>query len=170
MVICNYAPHMKNTFSIILLTLLVAGSVVSCKNKETIASSETAQTTQVENKESSDLKVLPFRIDKGLQLPIASDDVSIANTEIIGDSLIMEVSYGGGCQIHEFELLSNGMYAKSLPMQVNVYLRHNANNDMCRAYFTRRIAFSIKGVQHPTSKELHLFINDNRENRLIYKY
>lgn len=153
---------------IFLTILLLSVLIFSCKKKQEVSSTQSIAAPVMQ--EDKDLKVMPLRIDKELQLPVNSDDCSIGKMEVIGDSLIMEVSYGGGCQIHEFELLTNGMYGKSLPMQLNLYLRHNANNDMCRAYFTKRIAFSLQAIRHSSAKELHLFVNNNREQRLVYTY
>jgi hypothetical protein len=82
----------------------------------------------------------------------------------------MEVQYGGGCELHTFELISNGAYMKSLPMKLNVWLTHNSRNDRCRAMLTNTITFDISSLKPKSGTELHLIINGNADNKLIYKY
>lgn len=154
------------TIGIILAGLMMIVSL-ACKKKKTVT--ETAA-PDVATREQPMLEVKPLRNDRALVLPVESDPFELNSAVITGDSLILSVSYGGGCRPHVFELLTNGMYAKSLPMQLSLYLKHQANEDMCRAYFTQRIAFDLKTIRPPQGNELHIFLDDNRGNRLIYKY
>ncbi len=72
-----------------------------------------------------------------------ADPVQIIQTTIAGDSLGITVRYGGGCETHEFQLVTDGSVMESFPPQVALRLLHNANNDRCKALETREVSFDI---------------------------
>ena len=63
---------------------------------------------------------------------------------IEGDELFLTVGYGGGCEEHEFTLCwPSQTFMESAPVQVGLEVLHNANNDMCDAYFFDPISFDL---------------------------
>jgi hypothetical protein len=82
-------------------------------------------------------------IDKNLHNDAHRDPVTINEAKIIQNKLIFNISYGGGCQDHEFLLIGNGEYAESYPVQTYILLSHNSNNDTCLAFFTSFITFDL---------------------------
>lgn len=66
---------------------------------------------------------------------------------IEGDALIITVSYGGGCEDHEFTLVASDAFAESYPVQLEVSLAHEANEDRCRAYLTETYAFDLTPIK-----------------------
>jgi hypothetical protein len=72
-----------------------------------------------------------------------SDQVTINSAQVTGDSLELNVSYGGGCSEHTFILLSASAWMESYPVQVAVKLSHDAHDDACDAYFTRVLRFDL---------------------------
>jgi hypothetical protein len=58
------------------------------------------------------------------------------------DLLILNVSYGGGCEEHEFVLIATS-FMESNPVQVNVVLSHEDNDDPCDAWITEELVFSL---------------------------
>jgi hypothetical protein len=82
-------------------------------------------------------------IDKDLHNDAHRDPVTINDAKIIQNKLILNISYGGGCQNHEFLLIGTGEYAESYPVQTQILLSHNSNNDTCLAFFTRLITFDL---------------------------
>ena len=65
-----------------------------------------------------------------------------------GDTIEVEVSYGGGCaeHEHEFELCWNGDWLRTSPPQAPLSLGHNAHGDMCMAYFYETLRFNASEV------------------------
>jgi hypothetical protein len=161
---------MKN----LLYGLLLAATVVAvgCKKKKEIAS--TTEVKMEEKKEVTEapknLTVNPLVVDRNYTPAEKNDQFNILDSKIEGDSLILTVQYGGGCENHTFSLFSNNMYMKSLPMQLNLLLEHKGNNDMCRALLTHRIAFDIKACRPPSGNQLRISINGDREKMLDYKF
>ena len=72
-----------------------------------------------------------------------NDSNTISNVELIDDILNMTVSYSGGCEDHEFELIGTNNFMESDPVQINIRLSHNANNDICKAYLTEELTFDL---------------------------
>ena len=66
---------------------------------------------------------------------------------IENDTLSLTVSYGGGCETHEFILVTDGSFMESDPVKLNVTLTHNANDDPCEAYPTERYSFDLAPIK-----------------------
>jgi hypothetical protein len=145
--------------------------MVQCKkNKKSMSGkSEEAVTTEAAPADSK-LIVNQLVIDPNFVQQDATDPFNIDSIYIHNDSLIVEVQYGGGCQVHEFSLKSNGAYLKSKPVQLNLALEHKANNDMCRALLYHRLAFDIKKTQGGGGNEVKLILNNDRTKLVSYTY
>ena len=62
-------------------------------------------------------------------------------------TLILTISYSGGCASHDFTLVTNGNFMESDPVQLVVALTHNANDDTCQAYSTERYSFDLEPIR-----------------------
>jgi hypothetical protein len=61
--------------------------------------------------------------------------------------LTVDVSYGGGCKAHEFELfMSPSAFGESVPVQADLWIKHNGNGDSCRALVSDKLKFDITAV------------------------
>ncbi len=66
---------------------------------------------------------------------------------ITRDTLTLNISYGGGCEVHDFDLyMSPAAFMESYPVQANIYIKHNGNGDVCKAYITKDISFDISKI------------------------
>ena len=75
------------------------------------------------------------------------DAVTISSATIDGDTLSIDVSFGGGCRDHSFALLAETAWMESYPVQVRVRLAHDGNGDMCRALLTRVVRFDLSPLK-----------------------
>lgn len=73
----------------------------------------------------------------------ADDNAKLNHAILIGDSLKLSVSYGGGCKTHIFKLIGVLCITECFPARVDVYLSHDAKNDGCEAYITEELVFDI---------------------------
>ena len=71
------------------------------------------------------------------------DAAQILAARVDGDTLRLEVQYGGGCARHVFRLVAGTGFMESNPVQTRLYLGHDANGDMCRALVRPTLAFSL---------------------------
>lgn len=70
------------------------------------------------------------------------DSFVFNNVKLIGNLLFCNVSYGGGCEEHEFNLIATS-FMESYPVQVNVVLSHEDNDDPCDAWITEEMVFNL---------------------------
>ena len=66
---------------------------------------------------------------------------------ITDDTLTVNVSYGGGCETHQFTLIASESFMESFPVQLHIDLAHNANNDLCRAWLTEDYHFDLTPIK-----------------------
>ena len=94
---------------------------------------------------------------------------NINSVTIAGDILSLNISYTGGCNEHSFELISNGLYAKSLPPQITVYLKHQSHDDTCEKIIEKTITYDISKLQYPGQHTLLIKIITFKE-KTAYNY
>ncbi len=93
------------------------------------------------------LKMDPFRMDSVL---------------VDGDTLRLKVSYSGGCREHTFNLWKLPPNAL-VPPTPELLLDHNANEDMCEAWLTRWLAFSLKPIRVNGKNEVTFLMRGSPE-------
>lgn len=71
-------------------------------------------------------------------------DFDILSAQIEGDSLQLEVRYGGGCGSHRWAFESAGPMLKSMPPQQAVQIVHETSGDPCRALILEVVTFDLK--------------------------
>ena len=68
----------------------------------------------------------------------------VASASVTGDTLTLTVSYGGGCETHEFALCwPDGAFMESDPVQVALELWHGGPPDACDAWITEDRTFDL---------------------------
>ena len=72
------------------------------------------------------------------------DFFKINSAERLGGLILINVTYGGGCKDHEFEVIWDGIIYNDNPCQFNLLITHNGNNDGCKALITKDIAINLK--------------------------
>lgn len=83
---------------------------------------------------------------------------TVVSLEVVADSLIAELRYGGGFKDHDFTLASGGAATKSLPRQQPLRILHDADGDMGRALITSREAFDLRPFQDPSQPAIRLSV------------
>ncbi|MEY4330156.1 MAG: hypothetical protein RL609_904 [Bacteroidota bacterium] len=102
--------------------------------------------------------------------PAQGDAITINGLKVVGDSLYVEVQYSGGCQNHEFTMITNGNFLKSLPPQLPLFLEHNANGDNCRALKMETLKYDLKPLRSSQTKKIKVFVNDDKEHMAEYSW
>lgn len=70
--------------------------------------------------------------------------MDINSASVVGDELILNVSYGGGCEDHTFTLCwPDQSFMESDPVQAGFEVYHEDNDDPCDAWFTEDQAFNL---------------------------
>ncbi len=99
----------------------------------------------------------PYNIDSSSSIIMFSDtnDVRIYPDPAIitgvafkSDTLILYVQYSGGCREHYFKLFGYKGFMKSNPMQANIYLSHDSQNDPCEAWLSDTLKFDLTPLKN----------------------
>ncbi len=110
-------------------------------------------------------------------LPVM-DPYEIDNAEFDGDTLKLKVSYSGGCKQHEFCLIAWNYFLESYPVQAQLLLTHNSNDDYCDAIIKSDLNIDMstlkqKYIEQYGNTEDHFIvrikINSEEEINLAYK-
>ena len=76
-----------------------------------------------------------------------ADPYQLRAATIMGDTLTVTVSYGGGCRTHQLTLVASNVFLESYPVQLGVSLAHEANGDLCRAWLTEEYDFDLTPIK-----------------------
>jgi len=91
-----------------------------------------------------------------------------------GDTLRLKVSYSGGCRDHTFKLWKLPPNAL-VPPPVELLLDHDAHGDLCEAWLTRWLAFSLRPIRINGKQEVTFLMRGSPEmsayfGKFVYKY
>ena len=137
----------RNGWTGLLLALALPLLVASCQRTATVEDSQSAS------------KEAQFSSS-------ASDPFDLLGARIEGDSMMIDVRYGGGCKEHVFAL-DAGPMLKSLPPKQLLSISHDANGDNCRALITTTIAFDLVPYRR-SPRGITVIVLDGQE--LSYEY
>ena len=77
----------------------------------------------------------------------ARDDHEVNAVSIAGDTLTVEVSYGGGCRDHALTLVLAESFVDGSPAALDGFLAHDGDGDPCQAWLTETYAFDLRAVE-----------------------
>jgi hypothetical protein len=97
--------------------------------------------TDAQPDEWTDDRIVMF--DDRSDVQIHMDPLEIASAKVMGNTLVLEVSYGGGCKQHEFRLYGSKGFLESYPVQAMIWLSHDADGDMCEALIREQLMFNL---------------------------
>lgn len=102
--------------------------------------------------------------------PLAGiDPVRIKDAQQIGDFIVLDVSYSGGCEEHEFQLETRGNFTSTYPPEVDVTLKHDSNGDRCRGLKDTKLWFDLTPLKYPGTNKVILVLT-NTDITLDYTY
>jgi hypothetical protein len=87
---------------------------------------------------------------------LARDPIYLQEAFVDGDCLQIKISYSGGCKQHTIDLARMHPWTASSSKVPTFEIRHNANNDMCEAYFTKELRFDLTSLRLEGKKEFVL--------------
>jgi hypothetical protein len=152
----------------VLLTLATLALFTACKpKKQAMVLEEDGLGVMSEMLKGDDHFI---EVNKDYVGPAKGDPFTINQVEVKGDSIYVTVQYSGGCQNHEFKMISNGNFLKSLPPQLPLYLEHKANGDNCRALKIETLVFDIQPLRSTQTKKVKIFVNDDKEKMVEYSW
>jgi hypothetical protein len=103
------------------------------------------------------------------------DSFVFNSVKLIQNFFLLNVSYGGGCEEHIFLLISTS-FMESNPVQVNVILSHEDNDDPCDAWITEEFVFNLLPLKKAYQEKYQvkfgkIILNlEGWEDSLTYKF
>jgi hypothetical protein len=96
---------------------------------------------------------------------------TINDVKLNGNTLMMSISYTGGCAKHTFDLIGNEMISKSLPPIRSINLIHNANDEACKREMFDTLYFDITNLAYKkeAGSVIKLYIAGWKD-QVIYTY
>ncbi len=156
----------------IRLSIFIALSLflLQCKKaKNASKEPEKKPNTEITN-EKPPQKLMTIHGSMSYEWPGSTDPYDVLDIKVKGDTLAVIVQYGGGCEPHDFQMHHNMRWMKSLPPQLNLYLEHESNNDMCRAMITHTLHFDLSTCRYSPGKSVIFILNGDRERKVEYNY
>ena len=75
-----------------------------------------------------------------------ADAISIDSVHIDGDTLIANITHGGGCRMHDYKLVVGTAWMDSFPVQAPSRMSHDAHGDLCKALIRRELRISLTPI------------------------
>lgn len=79
--------------------------------------------------------------------PWPRDPWTFADHRFQGDTLHLDIRYGGGCRVHRFAFLVHLPFRESHPVQADATLAHDADGDLCRALISETLSFDLRPLR-----------------------
>jgi hypothetical protein len=159
---------MKGRYThLIFLFAAIAFLAAGCKSKK-----ETSNGDEKNEKGASGIMIPTVIVEEGFVAPENNHDFTVESAKMDGHILILEVSYGGGCEDHKFELYTDKVFMKSVPPKLVVFLKHDNGRDRCRAIKFETLQFDMQAAQYPTEQEDYklIFLLNNWKGEIEYVY
>ena len=139
------------------LFIIIAFSFAACHQKEITKTNDGASSTNTVKTEEAINEVI---INASVDMNDKGAAYTIDSVKVKDDILSVFVKYSGGCKPHNWDLISNGKYSKSLPPQIEVVLKHANNNDNCRRLSFRELKFNVAKLKDPGNKTIAIKLAD----------
>jgi hypothetical protein len=169
--------HFRNIAIVIAFSIFIIG----CNSNKgavtsTIPDQKTKEDLELTVEEPRDSTQLwNINVSEMNNMKDVGDAYQIISAKVLENQLWLTVSYGGGCKEHAFEMLFNNAYKEianefdSTDASLNLTLKHNGNNDVCRSIVRQNIRFNLKGIQSKGTNKVLIGLK-NWEGLLTYTY
>ena len=133
--------NLNKTFSLVVVILFIGLS--ACTEKSNLPNGSSLKDANILGANNAQIVIDETKLNS-----IESDEFAISSASVQNDSLKVVVQYGGGCGLATFELITDGAFMESDPVQLNVTLSFDDKDD-CEAYITKEISFDLRNLaQH----------------------
>jgi len=108
-------------------------------------------------------------VDPSIKHNVGVDPFNFKDARQMGDFVVIDVSYSGGCEEHIFQLESRGDFSSTYPPEVEVTLKHNSNGDRCRGVMDTKLWFSLTPLKYSGTNRIKLIFT-NTDTTLDFNY
>lgn len=154
-------------FALIIVSGILAVSCGTKKNATTTVEEPVKNETTMM---TMDIVKVTAEIGK-MNSDYASDPITIDTIEIRRNIMYIDVTYSGGCEKHDFQVIGSNVTAKSMPAIRSVQLIHKANGDSCRALKKVKLEVYIEDLaeQQVAGSKIYLTV-EGWKGKLLYEF
>ena len=99
---------------------------------------------------------------------LRTDQVSLISATVDGDCLMLTLQYSGGCEDHQIDLALIQPECGTLPLPPPTFeIRHNANNDVCKALVTKKYSFDVSGIRESGKSKTDFVLNTRNASGIM---
>lgn len=146
--------------------LLIGLFVFSCgtKNNE-VKSSDKKETTEQTKPERNIMLTAKF----GMFDP--SSPFEIQKVTVKGNTMFVDISYPGGCGVHEFKAVGNLAIMKSMPPQRMMKVIHTSKSELCKSIVNNTLEIDITEMANDkTPGSVIYLLLEGWEERIEYTF
>ncbi len=108
-------------------------------------------------------------VDASVNHNTGIDAFNFKGARQLGDFVVIDVSYSGGCEEHVFQLESRGDFTSTYPPEVEVTLKHDSNDDRCRGVMDKKLWFDLTPLKYDGTNRI-LLVFTNTDTTLEFNY
>ncbi len=146
----------------IIQLILLSVLVFSCKTDKILTD---LQLAKEQEKSKSNIQISPILGDK---IPL-NDSYTISAIQIKGNKMLVDVSFSGGCMLHEFKAVGLPISNQAIQPIRQIQLSHNSNRDYCENLISLTLEIDLKPIalnQQIGGKTI--FILDGWKDQITY--
>jgi NigD-like C-terminal beta sandwich domain len=98
------------------------------------------------------------------------DPLNVSAVSLSGHCLTVTYSYSGGCENHRFNLVWDGVILESFPPQVNLYMQHDSNGDLCKAAIQTTLTRSLASIEDPSYSTIIVHVHGTNGSVVTFPY
>ena len=154
------------------LMMMFAISIVlfACGSKKNASETKAEEKNEASYPKTS-MEIVKVKATTGQFVKDSDPIISIDTVEIRGNIMYIDVSYGGGCEKHEFEVIGSLAIAKSYPPIRSIQLVHRANGDKCRAIKKAKLEVYLDDIAYKQEEGSEIYYSlEGWEGRIYHKY
>lgn len=130
----------KNLLVVVLVPVLALSGLLACDD-----GLNDSLFIPGDNEPNDKIKCESIVISESAFNSAETDEYVITDSRFFNDSLMIEVQYDGGCGPIDFELITDGLFMESNPVQLNVILAFD-DEDPCEMAVKKNLCFDLSNL------------------------
>ena len=100
-----------------------------------------------------------------------SVDFEIKSIKVTGNTMFVDITFVGGCGVHDFDMVGNLSIMKSMPPQRKVKIIHRSKSELCKSIVSKTLEIDITDMANDkTPGSVIYLILEGWEERIEYTF
>jgi len=98
------------------------------------------------------------------------DAFDVDSVSVSGDTLLVKVSYGGGCKEHDFFVVGTNAWSATTPPLMDVVVIHDGHLDFCKALVTQTLRIGLAPIRQQWGSGTVLIAVQSAPDTVLYSF